>query len=101
MTHRTYEPKYAQADKVIARHGGITAMADMYGLSRSTIQYWNWPARRHKNGCDGLIPTRTLIRIRDQARLHGVFLTDDDLAVTINPNWQKQPETRYDADHRN
>ena len=85
---RNHEPKYTQADNVIARFGGVTALSRMCGFHRSTIHYWTWPRRVNPHGTDGLVPTRSLLRIRDIARMQGVLLTEDDTAIRINPKWR-------------
>lgn len=82
---RRHLPKYAQATKVAARFGGPAELARVLGVHRSTVYQWMMPRDARRGGTDGVIPTRALLKIRDVARGEGVFLTDNDLALTLTP----------------
>lgn len=80
---RTNHPRYAQAHKVAKAFGGPAALATALGLNPSTVYKWMTPRSLSKDGTDGVIPTRTLLRIRDLARYEGFLLTESDLSLTL------------------
>lgn len=70
-------PTYNQAFKIIAKFGGEAAVATALGVARSTVYRWQYA---RPEGTDGLIPSTVIDRIKRQARLHGILLTDADWA---------------------
>lgn len=68
-------PEFNQARKVAARFGGEARLADAIGVSRITVYRWQY---RRPYGCDGLIPSRAIAKIRAVARLQGILLSPED-----------------------
>lgn len=66
-----------QADRIIARFGGVKHLARAINYSQAAVYKWNRP--QYKGGSDGLVPTRALERIMTVARMFGVLLTEEDL----------------------
>lgn len=73
MTRR--KPTYNQADKVIARFGGITNLAKHLDVSRQTVYRWLCPRPK---GTDGIIPSAQVARIMELAETNGVDISDMD-----------------------
>lgn len=76
------EPKYHQAQKIIARFGndaetGVATIARMLGISRQAVYLWMKP--KAKRGTDGRVPAHQLTKICEMAPLYGVLLTPEDL----------------------
>ena len=75
-----------QATRIITKFGGARALS--LALKQlpdpedhrhwSVIYRWTWP--RHRSGRGGLIPTRTWPAILRAARLHGIYLTEEDMS---------------------
>lgn len=68
-------PQFDQATKIIEKFGGERRMSELLGLSIVTIYRWAY-ARPY--GCDGVIPTMHVPKIRTVARRQGILLTPDD-----------------------
>jgi hypothetical protein len=80
---RKHHAKYDQARKVAERFGGPAALAAALGYHRATVYKWMMPRSDYRGGTDGVIPTRTLLTIRNIARGEGIYLADADLALTL------------------
>ena len=68
-------PTYNQAKKIVQRFGGEVNLAKLIGLSRISVYRWQY---RRPYGCDGLIPTIHIEKIRAVARMEGVLLRSED-----------------------
>lgn len=68
----------SQAERVIAKFNGHSALAAAIGIDRTTVYKWTYPIA--KGGTDGIIPGPALRKIMAAARAHGVLLTDDDVS---------------------
>lgn len=79
-------PTYNQAQKVIDRFGGEAALADLLKISRITPYRWQY---RRPYGSDGLIPTRQIDRIRQIARIEGIYLSPQDWLPERN-TWEEE-----------
>lgn len=84
-------PTYNQAAKVVARFGGAGNLAQLLGVSRSTVYRWGYAA---PYGCDGLVPAHVVGDIHKAARLDGVILTPRDWA----PERISYPESAPELD---
>lgn len=69
------KPTYNQASKIIKRFGGEAALARILNISRISCYRWQY---RRPYGCDGLIPSAQVERIRELARANGVLLRPED-----------------------
>ena len=69
---------YNQAEKIIAKFGKASRLAQLIGVHRVNVYRWTYP--RAKGGTDGLIPTASLGKVIAAARADGILLTMDDLA---------------------
>lgn len=70
----------SQADRVIGLFGGARRLARTltalgHPTNPSTVFRWTYP--KHRQGTDGMIPTRTWPHILKAARYEGIFLTPD------------------------
>ena len=83
---RRVGPTWDQADKILARFGGVKAVADLLGVAITTVYRWRYPA---PYGRDGLIPPAQLALLRAKARLVGILVTPDD----IHPRKNDAPST--------
>ena len=61
------------AEHVIAKFGGVTALARMLGKGQTTVSYWKKT---------GTIPGKWHSAIMNAGRQNGIAITTDDLAVT-------------------
>lgn len=77
--HLKREPA-TQAERVIAKFGGPLELAKAIGYTYAAVMKWNY--RREKGGCNGLIPTRAMDRIKTNARMFGVLLDAETLMPT-------------------
>lgn len=68
-------PTYNQAAKIVARFGGEAKLAALIGVSRISVYRWQY---KRPIGCDGLIPTANIEKIKAVARLEGILLRDED-----------------------
>lgn len=68
-------PNYRQAQKIVAKFGGESAIARALNISRITAYRWSY-ARPY--GSDGLIPSSMIDKIRQIARIEGILLTAAD-----------------------
>lgn len=68
-------PTYNQAYKICARFNGARTLAEILKLDYVAVYRWSYP---RPIGCDGLIPTIQVDRIRQAARINGVILTPED-----------------------
>lgn len=75
---KAHPPTYNQAYKIIARFGGVSKTAKLIGVSRISVHRWGY-ARPY--GCDGLVPTVQLAKLKDVARLEGIFIQDKDWII--------------------
>lgn len=66
-----------QAERIIAKFGGPYKLAEQLGVRPSTVYRWTYP--KSKGGSDGVIPTKSINKLLRLARVHGIFLTGDDL----------------------
>jgi hypothetical protein len=68
-------PRYNQAAKVIAKFGGEPMLADLLGVSTTTIYRWQYAK---PCGTDGLVPSSKVEQIIALARQEGVLITERD-----------------------
>lgn len=80
------KPTYNQASKIVARFGGEAKLASLIGVSRISVYRWQY---KRPIGCDGLIPTANIEKIKAVARLEGILIRDED--------WTPQV-VKYDED---
>lgn len=64
------------AATVIARFGGIKAVADALDLERTAVQRWNYPSPK---GTGGAVPQRHWPRLIESAAKAGIDLAPSDL----------------------
>lgn len=74
---RMYSGELTQAERVIAKFGGVGPLAEAIGRNPSTVYKWTYP--RTEGGTDGLIPASSLRRVLKAAREHGIFISATDL----------------------
>lgn len=67
----------SQAQNIIAKFGGVPALAKAAGLSLNSVYKWTYPKER--GGTGGLIPTDKLPAVLDAAQANGIQITVDDL----------------------
>lgn len=67
----------SQAQRVIAKFGGVPALAKAAGLSLNSVYKWTYPKER--GGTGGLIPADKLPVVLDAAAAAGIEITVDDL----------------------
>ena len=67
----------SQADRVISKFGGAYQTAAAIGYRPSTVYRWNYTIER--GGSNGSVPTGAMKKLLAAARVHGIFLTGDDL----------------------
>lgn len=70
---RVHVPEFNQVSKILAKFGGAEALAEAFGWHRATIYRWLDPDRGN-----GILPHKAALRIRNEAREHGVVLTAED-----------------------
>lgn len=68
-------PTYNQAQKVVSRFGGESALARLIKCSRISIYRWQY---RRPYGSDGLIPSAQIEKIKAVARAYGVLIRAED-----------------------
>jgi hypothetical protein len=68
-------PTYNQAQKIVRKFGGEANLAKLIGVSRISVYRWQY---RRPYGCDGLIPTVQIEKIKSVARGEGVLLRPED-----------------------
>lgn len=76
MFARKHTPTYDQVNRIVARFGGVDALAKTIGRAPCTVFRWNSP--RHLGGCDGLVPSPAVPLIQEAAELFGIQLTAED-----------------------
>lgn len=71
-----YRAQFRQAEKIITKMGGATALSRLIGAGRNTIVKWRIPIDEQGRG--GIIPQRWVGPILEAAAQKGVALTPDD-----------------------
>jgi hypothetical protein len=75
--------KTTQAQRVIAKFGGIPALVRALGAAgkardAANVYRWTYPKTK-KGGTGGLIPSSAMADVLEAARLDGVLLTPEDI----------------------
>lgn len=73
-----------QAERIIKKFGGEKRLAEALsaiGKPKSLSQIYRWKYTRENQGCNGVIPTASLLDIIEAARIEGVLLTQKDLDI--------------------
>ena len=65
-----------QADKIIARFGGVKELAQAIGRTAVTVHRWKYP--RDRGGTDGNIPTSAIAAVMAAARARGLEFQPHD-----------------------
>lgn len=67
-----------QAISIINKMGGAYTLAELIGVSPSTVYKWTYNKDEHPEGTGGIIPTRQHEAIKRAARREGILLTSRD-----------------------
>jgi hypothetical protein len=70
---RTHTPRFTQAARFIDKAGGVTALASMLGVARTSIYGWLRPVE--KGGTDGLIPSSAVPKVIFAFDLHNIYIS--------------------------
>lgn len=73
---RTHTPRFSQAERFIDKAGGVTAMANMLGVARTSIYSWLRPVE--KGGTDGLIPSSAVPKVIFAFDLNKIYISAYD-----------------------
>lgn len=65
-----------QAERIIAKCGGISVVSEMTGVNHTRV--YRWQITKARGGTGGLIPSRYHQTILDAAKARGVDLTPAD-----------------------
>ncbi len=73
---RTYTPRFTQAARFIDKAGGVTAMAKLLGVARTSV--YNWVRPVDKGGTDGLIPSSAVAKVIFAFDLNKIYISAYD-----------------------